>query len=302
MCVLVSQDGASDYNIRLLKESTGYYETQIYNTYADTSTITSFEVDAHLNNLNARHYVRSGVTSSSILSNSYTEITTTTLPSVGLAQYIQYKVTFDTAIVMDLNDLSYLSRVRLDYRSATGILRLSSMYYDDRIWNGVSISSGSVLDTTLLLDRNNSWTKYKSNINCMNYLNLNGIPYMGSDNGYIYQLDIGEHDTNNPINAYVLTKSYDLGTMVNEKSMDNAYFVALQAGNWNLTLDYYLSKVLTPTETFAVNLNTAALINYKIPLKVHPRFYSIQFKLYNTNASEPFDFLGLYTILRSYPR
>lgn len=301
ICANILMDDSDNTFINLIKESTGYYITDIYNTYSATSTITSFTIDSHLNNINVSHYIRSGISTSSILTENYTQISTITLPAVGLAQYVQYKIIFDTNIITDFDDLSYLNNLKINYKSATGGLRLSSMYYDNRLWNGVSISSGNVLDTTLVLDRNNSWTKFKSNINPLSYLNLNGIPYLGANDGYIYQLDTSNDDSGQPIESYILTKAYDMGSIITEKSMDNSYLVALEAGSWNLSLDYYLNKALSPTETIAIDLSANNIVNYKLPIKTHPRFYSIQFKLYNTNSNEPFDFMGLYSILRSYP-
>lgn len=298
MCSMVSNNNNTFY---LTSEATGYYISEIHDTGIDNGTINSIIAESYTKRANSYHYIRSSDTMAGIVSKSWTSVTPNSSISETIYKYLQYKIELATYTLTDINDPSYVDSILVNYSSLSGSKRLSTMFYDGRLWSGVSISSTTCLDKTLVLDRNNAWTKFSFTQPVMNYLNLNGTPFMGSNDGYIYRLDTQDSDDGSAINAYVLTKSYDITNIFIQKSMINLYLTALQSGNWNLSLDYYLDKILTPTETFDINLNTAELINYKIPLITRPRFYTIQFKLYNSNANEPFDFHSLYSVMEGYP-
>jgi hypothetical protein len=287
---------------RLILDSTGYYQSNVYDTGITSGSIVSLLADSYTNRENIYHYYRSSDTEAHVLTEPYTSITPNSSVSGSIAKYLQYKIEFSTTTLVDLDAPSYVDSIILNYKSTAGSKRLSSMFYDGRLWNGVSISSTTCLDRTLVLDGNNVWTKFFTTINPMNYINLNGTPYMGSNNGYVYQLDSGESDDGQAIDAYFITKAYSMENLFIEKSMTSLYIAALESGDWNLSMSYYLDKSLTAYETYNIDLdNTDYLINYKIPLVTNKRFYTIQYKFSNSNADQPFDFLNLYSVLEGYP-
>jgi hypothetical protein len=284
---------------RLVREATGYYESNIYDTGSDSSEINSLISESLTNRDNIYHSYRTSDTVANIAGESFTSITPNASVSGTLSKYVQYKIQFATDTLTDLAIPSYVDNFILNYKGSSK--RLSSMFYDGRIWHGVSMNRADILDKTLVYDRNNKWTKFSSDIEVMNYLNLNGKPYLGSTDGYIYMLDVGNNDSGNAIDAYVITKSYDFGNLIMEKSMDHLFLTALKSGDWNMSISYFINRSLTATETFNVNVNTPDLINAKLPLTKRPKFFTVQYKISNENVDEPLNFMGLHPVLRSYP-
>jgi hypothetical protein len=176
------------------------------------------------------------------------------------------------------------------------------MLYDDRIWFAVAISSSIYNDRQLVNDSNGKWTDMTSGIGCISLLNYNGTPYWGSDDGYVYEMDTGENDDGDAIESWILTKQYHMGTPIQQKTLDKIYYIGEEEGNWNLTLDYYLDRSGTATSSFNIDMDqTDNLIHYKIPITKQIPFYYVQFKIYNNNADEPWNLLGLHGYGRLLP-
>jgi hypothetical protein len=280
--------------------STGTYVSEVFDTsYASGITFDTFTTQETDNDYNVKHYVRSNASSTSILTGAWTQFTRNQTPSLSASRYMQYKCDISTNVISNLTPS--VDEVNIAYYSTSGSNRLSSLYYDQRVYNAVSVSSGSVLDRMIVYDSNNKWTELTSGINCINVYNFNGIPYFGSDNGFIYQMDIGTDDSGSNIDAYILTKSYALGAIY-QKNLSKLFVLADDSGNWNLNLSYYLDRSATANETFAIDLDqTAGLINYKVPLLKNTPFGTIQFKFSNGNANQPFDMYGVYGFYRIQP-
>ncbi len=222
------------------------------------------------------------------------------VPSITEAQRLQYKCIISSDNLS--GSLGKVDSVNMPYHSTGGGAFPSSMTYDGRVWNAVSISSGTYLDRQLIWDFNNAWTDFTSGIGCRSLFNYSGTPYWGSDDGYIYTMDIGEIDGTDPIESWIETKAYSMGTMVKQKTIDKIFVLADASGNWNLSLDYYLDRSATTINTFSIDLDqTANLINYKIPITKQIPFYTVQFRLSNNNANEPWKLLGLHSYGRMLP-
>ena len=290
-----------DNSIYLAREATGYFQSEVHTTNFSSGYLNQFITEDLSYGDNIYYYYRTSSTVAGLANESYTTLTPNASVSGDISNYIQCRIEFSTNTIIPSYTPSYIDSFLLGYRSSEGSQGLSSMIYDGRLWFGVSVSSATCLDKTLIYDSNNAWAKFSSSKNTLNFLNLNGMPYMGSDDGYIYRLDTGSSDDGNAIDAYVLTKQYDLGAIAYQKSMKNLFLVALETGDWDLNLDYYIDKSATATESFTVDLDSADLINYKVPLAKHPRFYTIQYKLYNNTANQPFSFMSIYTQLEGYP-
>ena len=67
-------------------------------------------------------------------------------------------------------------------------------------------------------------------------------------------------DDGNAIVSYVKTKDYDLGDIATQKSLNSIYLVALESGDWNLSIDYYLDKSASYTNTFNVDLDQSLFV------------------------------------------
>jgi len=252
------------------------------------------------NDYDIYHYIRSSDTAANITGESWTSITSGSVPSITEARYIQYRTVISSNTYF--SSLGQIDKVIINYHSTSGETYLSSMSYDGRIWNAVSISSSTYLDRQLIWDRNGAWTDFTSAIGCASLLNHNGTPYWGSDDGYIYTMDIGENDDGNAIESWVWTKAYSMGSIIQQKTLDRIYVTADESGNWNLTLGYYLDRSLTATQSYTIDLDeTADIINKKIAPSMQVPFYTLQYKLSNNNANEPWDLLGIQTFYRRLP-
>jgi len=296
--ILYSLDREND--LAYMDSHYAYYTSDVYDTGFDSLYFETFNVDYSDGDDTLYNYYRSSDTAAHCLNETWTSFTANTIPSGTAARYIQYK-----ALITSKNGTgskSSIDLVNLNYKSTSGSQRLQSMTYDDRIWMGVSVSSAASLDRRLIYDSNSAWAEFDSAIPCVSLLNYNGTPYMGSDDGFIYTLDTGTDDDGHAINAYAITKAYDMGAIPQEKSLDSVFVTALEGGDWNLNLDYYINLSPTLTETFEIDLDeTDNIINYKLPLTKRDRFYTLQYKLWNETINQPFEALGVYTIYKRYP-
>lgn len=280
--------------------STATYISEIYDTGFSTYTFQSFNAETTSGDQDLTHYIRTSTATDNFSSKTFRTVTSGDIITVPVGQYIQYKVTFATNVLS--NSLTSLDKIDISYRSSASTLHTASMLYDDRIWFAVAISSSAYNDRQLILDSNGAWSDFTSVHGCSSLLNYNGTPYWGSDDGYIYLMDTGESDDGEAIESWIITKAYSMGTLIQQKTLDKIYVIADDSGNWNLTLDYFLDRSLTRTGTFNIDLDqTANLINYKIPITKQLPFYTIQYKLYNNNADEPWDLLGIHTYGRMLP-
>ena len=272
------------------------YDTGITGTmYMDEFYATQTTADQ-----NIYHYIRSSDTATNVLGESWTAMTSGSIPSITEAQFIQYKCIISSNILS--TNFSTIDDIEINYHSASGTVFLSSMHYDSCIWNAVSISSATYLDRQLIWDTNNVWTDFTSAVGCRSLYNYNGTPYWGSNDGYVYVMDTGNIDGTHPIESWVLTKNYSMGSMIQEKTLDKLYVLADDSGDWNLSLDYYLDRSGTATNSFDIDLDqTSDFINYKVPLNKTKRFYTLQFKVYNNNANEPWSLLGIHAFGRVQP-
>jgi hypothetical protein len=281
--------------------SSSTYTSEIYDTeQTGTYYFREMLVEQSAEDYTVTHYLRSDDSEANISTNTWTEVTINSVPTITAKQYIQYKCVMSTNCVSD--NISSVDSVVVQFNSTLGGVYVSSMYYDDRIWNAVSISSSAYLDRQLVCDSNNAWSDMWSVIGCSSLYNYNGTPYWGSNAGYVYTMDTGESDDGNAIPSYITTKAYDLGTLVQQKNLYAIYAQADDSGNWNLNLEYYLDRSGTAEETFNIDLDeTANLINYKVPFIKQLPFYTLQYKLSNNGADEPWDFLGLFTYTTPAP-
>ena len=281
--------------------SSATYISEIYDTGFTTYTFQTFDIVKDSGDQDLTHYLRTATTSGGVTSATWNEITENTTITTPVGKFMQYRVIFSTNILS--NNLTKIDSITINYRSDSEIVHIASMNYDRRVWFAIAISSAIYNDRQLIFDKNNVWTDFTSSIGCASLLNLNGTPYWGSNDGFIYQIDIGDNDNGAAIESYIVTKDYTMGTILDEKTLNNIYVQADDSGDWNLTLDYFLNRSLTSTNSFNIDLDqTSGIINYKVPVTKQIPFYTISFKLSNNNADEPWNFLGLKSFGTIAPR
>lgn len=299
-------DGTSSYALSWSDTSTNYvfstssgsYISEIYNMNSNDYIFDTFQPTEAKNDYNIEHFIRGNDVESCVSTQTWTAMSSGEIISLTPVKYIQYKCVISTDVPS--TNVGIVDRILINYHTGGSILRLSSISYDGRIWNAISKNDPSTLDYKLIYDSNNRWTIFTSSVSCISLLNYAGTPYMGDNNGYIYQLDQTNSDDGKAIDAYFVTKSYPLGSIITYKNINKLFLIADYAGDWNLNFSYYLDRLNTPNESFTIDLDqTAGIINYKIPLLKNTPLTTIKFKISNTNADEPFDFFGI-TMLYQY--
>jgi hypothetical protein len=294
---------ASDNYLYLQREATGYYESEVFDTGITDPNWGLFTVESTITDYTSSHYVRTSSSSVDVSTVAWQAITSNSVPTGTMKRYIQYKVTFSTPTLVPTTITSLgLNAMDQQYSSSAGNTPLWALEYQDRIWFGVSISSTTILDKFLVNDTNNAWTKFGSQLNFNSMVNYGGYPYLGDNVGHVYKFGIGNSDDSNPIESYFITKDYLLGNAVQDKSLLSLFNSYNKSGSWDVTLDYYLDKNTSYNETFDISqTGSNNLLTYKFPLTKQTRFKSVNFKVYNNDADEPFELLNIFGIFQRYP-
>lgn len=182
----------------------------------------------------------------------------------------------------------------------------SLAYEKDSFWF-VALSSTTGNDTGLVYDRNGAWTKY-TGLPVYSATLYRNKPYFGSNlGGYVYrfQVDGVYSDDGAAINAYWISKEFDFGYPVSDKTMLRYYITAQRNTTSSLDFSYgvnrgSLTSQISPTES-SLSLGSVSGFFRRsvVPFSItYSKGISHRVKFANSDVDEYFDILSLSLVPR----
>jgi hypothetical protein len=204
----------------------------------------------------------------------------------GTTPYIQLKIVFGININENHPKIDGLSFYW--YYNNIPFLCASAVY-KDHYWLSISTITGTITNNTIIvMDNKDNFTKFQG-IEASSLGLYNDNLYSGSalNDGFVYKQDIAGTYTDNgkPISAYWVSKDYNMGTGLNEKSYQTVWLTAMNDGstiNLNYSLDcstYVWSKTIPTIMNDVYRLRIE-----KIPLEHNVRSRQIKFKITNEDG------------------
>lgn len=217
--------------------------------------------------------------------------------------YVQVRV---SATPVTSTDTIRIERISLSW-SAGDVLQAASVYFDKNYYLGVTISTEtSTNDTLLVYQRTGKWVMHKGlSYGTMGLYQLK--PYVGSgftDSKIWRIIEEGTYtdDTTLPIDAYVVTKDFQFDGQNNNKLLRQLYLESFPPLTSTLDLAYSVDKSTTYYTT-AQPLQANVMFNDEIK-KMFPGYAKgryVKFKFSNTAINEAFK-IDAYTVLGEYER
>lgn len=287
-----------------LEESSGTYYSKIYDTEDTAPEMDLAKVIETGSKYNKYHSIRSSDSISGIAGESWTLFESNTIPSITGSQYIQYKLEISSPVIADYKSgiTDTVDSVLIQYRLTGAGTPTTSMLYDDRVWFGVSVSSIGVLDTQLVYDSNGAWAKCGSEIPLNSLTIYNNDPYWGSNDGYIYTMDVGLNDDGNSIEHYIDTKAYTCSAIDQMKTLDKIFFIGQYLAGSSVKTEYFMDRNSSAYDSFDTDMGgrNNLIVHKFAPSSISP-FYTIHFKISSTVIDNPWGMFGLRVYYNTLP-
>lgn len=254
--------------------------TQRFELYTDTNTASGINVDV------ASTFVSSQV----ITHGSIPTITTGTVAYVASYHQLVYSTQNPS-----------MSDYTLTWNEGDSNFPPASVYFDGDYFCAVAIDSQTVNDTILIFDRNGAWTQYKGL-----YPYSMGLyrqqPYIGdARQGSIYRFQADDvfADNNVAIDAYWLSKEFDFGFPIEDKTMMRYYITAERIVNSDAVFSYGVNRGSLTTATLDLDSVAGFFRKSIVPTSLtYQKGVNHRFKFSDSEANDNFSILSITLVPR----
>lgn len=179
---------------------------------------------------------------------------------------------------------------------------MASIEHEGSYICAVSIDSQTVNDTMMVYDENGAWTKYKG-MTAYSMAKYRQKPYYGSAlQGYIYRFQVDDTYTDNllPIDAYWISKDFDFGYPITDKTMQRYRITARRQPGTSVTFQYGVNK---PTTYASDTLDLGSVSGFYrkniVPTSLtYQKGVTHRVKFSNNASNQPFDILSFTLVPR----
>ncbi len=299
-------------DVTLSATTTGYFIHQGFATGADISSWGNF----------VANYVIAGLaTVTFVLSTGTNQHDVTLSTAIWHTQINNSVITLDTATYVGVRtyigptsstDTASLQDISIYWNEGAFRPAVATTIFDDRYYMSYTSSSisGQQNDFIGVFDRNNAPT-FLTGMRCFSFGLYERKWFCGSaiDNGYVYQLEVGEDDDGESYASSFRTKSYSFGDWDAEKEFVKMY-VSLQPEaevslNINITPYYRVDGGTTAYSMGSIDLGedvSAGILMAKVPFPLanplSSRFLDIEFR--NSGKNQAWTIFGISIFYRVY--
>ncbi len=275
-------------------QSSGAFKSQIHNVGAINSW-GNFSASSILNNGTIAYSICSSTSSDMSGPKSCAVQPENSQISISTATYVQYYATFT---VTSDTQAPTLNDTTVGWFLGTRKPPMASMVYDNRYWLSITTNtSDSTNDATFVLSKGPLWSLF--DIKAGAFTLWKNQPYFADANatGRTYQLEQGLNDAGSAINAFIRTKDFAPGGLIDDKYWDSIFVIADNRGAYTIDTSYYVDRVSTPFTlgTILQNETPGTLISrLNLPIdSTHQNFSkTISFKFSNATVDAPFLIYG----------
>ena len=245
--------------------------------------------------------IRSHATAFPVLSSTITwaSVSGGDVPTVSTAAYFQIKDEFS---VTKSTQNPILNSYTLRWYEGLVTDKGYGIYFDDAIWWSVASGAGVINNNYILrLDIvNKGWTLYDIGTNGM-YIKSTDLYFGSSDSGYIYQFGGTDNDNGAAINAYWKSKDYSVTSLFVEKEFNKVSVAAGSESGSTITLTYEIDGSSSTAFDIPLADSSSDFIKYNRNLAGGRAGQTINFKVGNNAADQPFEIFGIQFGYRSKP-
>lgn len=179
---------------------------------------------------------------------------------------------------------------------------VASVEHEGSYITAVAIDSSTVNDTMMVYDENGAWTKYKG-MTAYSMTKYRQKPYYGSSyQGSIYRFQVDDIYTDNslPIDAYWMSKDFDFGYPITDKTMMRYRLTARHQPGTSLTFQYGVNKPTAyASETLDLGSGTGFYRKNIVPSSLtYQKGVTHRIKFSNNASNQPFDILSFTLVPR----
>lgn len=278
------------------------YTSQLLNPGTLITSWRPFDINQSLGDGTIQYQIGSTNTASVSAITNYQSISDSAVPTIATGAYAAVKAYF---ITDEWDDTPTLNDFTISW-SEGELQPIKSWNYDRRYWLSFTTNTagGSFNDTILVYQRNRTWTLFKG-INASSFATWRDALYFGNSNstGYVYKFDTGNTDDGSDIESRLITKSYDLGDFVREKSFHTAFlnYNGALAKSGTFDLKYKFNQV-DSTESTLKSFSMTENLPGSVRKAGFPRGNLVQGReiQYTLNKVGTGDRLKLYSIWTRY--
>lgn len=188
----------------------------------------------------------------------FTTITNNTTPSVSISSYAAIRIIFD---LDNATDTPRVDDITITWLEGSTV-RASSVFYRQRYWLGVAVSS-TANNRVHLFDRDRQWQKY-TGINADSMGLYNSQFYFGNTTG-LYSADTGYSDNGSTITAYYKSADFILSSPDYNNLFDSLYLTTENSDS-TIQTTYQVNGIGTDYSLASYQMNTnSGIQNFKLP-------------------------------------
>jgi hypothetical protein len=245
----------------------------------------TFESELYPNGGSTLFFVRFGTSTTSLTNATWNSISNGDLIT-GTTPYIQYKIVNSVNRILSNPQIGNVST---SWWESSKFYPCASAIYIDRYWLSVStINSTESNNTVIVMDGKNNFTKFQG-IEAYCFGIYKNALYSGSalSDGWVYKQDVDDtySDDGRPINAYWISKDYDMGDNNKEKSFQTIWTTIKNNGG-TYSLDYALDSstwnFINKASTTLLNDSELHIEKVNMPQNVRGR--NIKFRVSNNDT------------------
>lgn len=220
-------------------------------------------------------------------------ITNNATPSIAINTHARVgaffsNVTYSVTPSLDAYTVSWIE--------GSGKFPVASLYFDQEYIISVSTFNTSRNDTILVFDRNRRWTKY-SGLAAYSMARYTQRPYFGDALGgkvYRFQVDDIYTDNNAAINSRWVSKDFDFGYPITDKTMLRYYITAQRQTGSDVVFSYGVNRGSTTSTTLNLGSVTGFFRQTIIPSSLtYQRGISHRFQFSDGDIDDPFGILSV---------
>lgn len=173
-------------------------------------------------------------------------------PTLTLDNYAFLAATMTTTGVPD----PYVQEWQLQWGEGSVSSIVSSEFFDQKYYSAVSLG-GSANDTILVYDKNGAWTKHTGLEPYYMKKYRTNLYYGDSSTGTVVRMNVDQYQDYDgaAIDAYWISKDFDLGYPLTTKSVIRYYLTAERAVDSNVTFEYGVERGALTGTSYALDQN-----------------------------------------------
>jgi len=230
---------------------------------------------------------------------SWVSATFGTIPTMSTGSFIQMRDDFSIAYATQapaLYDFTF------NWQEGSVEDKTYAVYHEDAIWWAVASGAGVTANNYILrLDLfNRGWGLYNIGMNGM-LIKDNNLFFGSVSSGYIYQFGSATNDNGSDIEAYWKSKDYPVSSLFTEKEFNRVSVAAASDAGSNVTLTYELDGSTSTNYSIGLEDANSDFIKNNRNLAAGETGQTINFKIGNDAADQPFEIFGIQFGYRSKP-